>query len=224
MPVVGRAPQQHRYLHRSEVRAVEDEAERWRGGRDGAYTSIGLPGLRRWLGRLRYRMDARRRQRGTKIVPGVCRAIWVDPVEVRYSARFDEHGEAAIRESEGPDALRIDFAATSPVSQHEIDQPAQLGGPAPQHQHLALIIVSIAGVADRGDNEAGSRQCERRIIMRSVGSAAAVRDHDERQRMAATGPDGATRCLKPSRGTSCGSPVVGYQTPAISGGSPPLGI
>jgi len=131
MPVVGGPPQEHRDLNRSEAGAVKGEAERGRGGCDGADSPIRLPRIRRWLGRLRNGMDPRFRQRGAKIMLGICRTVWVDPAEIRYSARFDEHSEAAIRESEGTDALRIDVCMSLPVRQHEIDQPAQLGGPAP---------------------------------------------------------------------------------------------
>ena len=108
MPVVGRAPQEHRALNRSEAGTVKGEAERRRGSRDGADPPIRLPRIRRCLDRFCNRMDPRLGQRGAKIVPRIFRAVWVDLVEVGYSARFDEHGEAAIRESEGADALGID--------------------------------------------------------------------------------------------------------------------
>ena len=58
MPVVGGAPQEHRDLNRSEAGAVKGEAERGRGGCNGADAPIRLPFIRRWLGRLLRRRAA----------------------------------------------------------------------------------------------------------------------------------------------------------------------
>ncbi|WP_429471627.1 hypothetical protein [Paraburkholderia sp. WSM4175] len=60
----------------------------------------------------------------------------------------------------------------------------KLRGPAPELQHAALVIESVAGVAGRRRDEARASQRERRVVMGAVPAAAAVRQHDQRQVMA----------------------------------------
>src|SRR5476649_997112 len=67
-------------------------------------------------------------------------------------------------------------------------------------------------------------QGECRVVMAVVPPAAAMRHHESGKRRPATGPPGATVWVESPKQCGVAGASVGYQIPAVSGGSAPIAI
>lgn len=98
----------------------------------------------------------------------------------------------------------------------------KLGGAVPQLQDPALVVERIAGVTDRRYHKAGVTESKSRIVMTVVPTAAAMGHHNKRQATANKGPSSATVWVTSPNECGIAGALVGYQIPAVSGGSLPF--
>jgi len=153
--IVGGSPKLNRDVDVLERIIRKSESKRWSSHHNGLDARVCNPCAWRNLIAQMRGIHLCFFQSLAEVMAGMSLAIGTNSMEIRNTARSNEHGEAAIGVPERADPMCGQPFMLRPIVEHVAYEGTELIGASPKLQHLALVVVGVASVANGRSYETG---------------------------------------------------------------------